>query len=447
MSCAGTSRFSPPLGRGRTAATTGRQNHQQRDRCLGSQHLDHLDYRLGAQDALYMGSRPVGSLAVWLGMSGLVALAIVNSVTMPVSAEQAPNARMATSADEEVLDDYDYLMSEYDLTLAQVQTALDLRDLLTEEVSLSLQREPSFAGLRVSYFEPFTVYVYHASSNPSPFQRILESAGLGNSDSYSPASFSFDALEDSRSEISRIESFPKHDSYIDIYQNQLQILVRQDDVEEAESAVPSGIRERVSIRGVEELATSTTGGGYAMSTCTSGFTVANINSGNRGISTAGHCGNTQQYRDDPTNFKDDQEGGSHDQQWHDQPGTTFTNTVRDGIAGGDTPFFRYIDNRRPRANQEVGDPTCKVGKTSGFDCGNLIDKTYCPSYIPNCNSTFMRSSEDGVDLSEPGDSGGPVMFGGLALGVISGQTGSADNTLIYQAQDYFQDMGVRVVIN
>jgi hypothetical protein len=82
----------------------------------------------------------------------------------------------------------------------------------------------------------------------------------------------------------------------------------------------------------------------------------------------------------------------------------------------------------------------KYGRTTGFDCGKIIIRDFCPGYVPNVVCTFIvASNDDGHDLSSPGDSGGPVYTGDTALGIISGER--FDNQVIYMAQNFESGFG------
>ena len=71
---------------------------------------------------------------------------------------------------------------------------------------------------------------------------------------------------------------------------------------------------------------------------------------------------------------------------------------------------------------------------------------FCPGYVQQVICTFiLADNADGVDLSSPGDSGGPVYMGQTALGLISGESNGTD--LIYMAQNYLDKLNLHVKIN
>ncbi|MCS7017190.1 MAG: S1 family peptidase [Gemmatales bacterium] len=141
-------------------------------------------------------------------------------------------------------------------------------------------------------------------------------------------------------------------------------------------------------------------GGLTLTTCTSGFSVRN-SSGTKGITTAGHCNNSQSYNGVNLPFQSGtpDSGGIYDIQWHTAPGFTVRNLIFDGT------YNRYIFSVKFRANQSVGERVCKYGKTTGYACG-----------------TIATTSQDGVNVRvdnmtlQGGDSSGPWFWNNTAYG-------------------------------
>lgn len=171
-------------------------------------------------------------------------------------------------------------------------------------------------------------------------------------------------------------------------------------------------------------------GGLAISTCTTGFTVR-TSSGTRGVSTAGHCGNTQSLSGYALTFRGEAYSGSYDIQWHNASGHTFPNTIKVGSS------TRSITGTRTRANQTVGSQVCKQGKTTGYTCGTISTTSYCASGA----CTWVRVAGNGTNLSEGGDSGGPWFSGNTAYG--SHTYGIGDDSA-YMPVDYFSGISVTI---
>ncbi len=177
-------------------------------------------------------------------------------------------------------------------------------------------------------------------------------------------------------------------------------------------------------------------GGRPSTTCTTGWVVRNSGS-ELGVTTAGHCGNTQTYLDDFLGmiFRQEQYGGSYDIQWHSAGcGIVYSNEFDSGLG------IRSVTGSLSRSSQAVGAWVCKHGSTTGLTCGSIASKNVNPSYVPSGQSTFIRVNAGDVPLSLPGDSGGPWFSGNTAYGTHSG--GNDDNTVaVYMAIDYLSGIG------
>lgn len=172
--------------------------------------------------------------------------------------------------------------------------------------------------------------------------------------------------------------------------------------------------------------------GLSLSQCTSGFSVENA-SGTKGITTAAHCDNTQSYGGTDLPFQGSAYGSSYDFQWHTAPGFTVRNLMFDGT------YNRYVYPTRHRDDQELDEFVCKHGKTTGFTCGYIINKSYQPTGMA---ATFIRVHRDGVNLSEGGDSGGPWFSGNTAYGIHIGGIG---DDAYYMAVNYLSYLDLTVL--
>lgn len=149
-------------------------------------------------------------------------------------------------------------------------------------------------------------------------------------------------------------------------------------------------------------------GGEALSSCTSGFGTIKSN-GVTGISTAGHCGDSQSDDGSALTFKDGHEGQHGDFQWH----TGSQNEPDDFYAGSQSATEV---NRRDVSSigfPVVGQSLCRNGKTSNADCQEVRKLDVC--YGGECNLVQM-----GEHQSDGGDSGGAVYWGNQAYGLHKG---------------------------
>ncbi len=190
---------------------------------------------------------------------------------------------------------------------------------------------------------------------------------------------------------------------------------------------------------------SITGGGRVVGTvdgrrylCTTGFVVTD---GTRsGMLTAAHCADTLSYvapdgAETPLPFLGQWGWSFQDVQLH------ASDTPLDPLFFADTArqLQRAVTGTRPRAQTRVGDVVCHRGERSGYSCaeiayvdfappGDLCGGPCAPSWVavegPTCR---------------PGDSGGPVFDGTVALGILKGASYRRDGTCslyYYMSVDY-----------
>lgn len=112
-------------------------------------------------------------------------------------------------------------------------------------------------------------------------------------------------------------------------------------------------------------------GGLHLTTCTSGWTIYyGSNTSNRGITTAGHCPNSQSYSGDSLTYQGDQhQSGNYDVQSHKLSGASYTPQFQ-AKAG----TYRTVTSKRYWSAQNVGDWVCHYGKTTGYGCGYIVSK-------------------------------------------------------------------------
>lgn len=171
-------------------------------------------------------------------------------------------------------------------------------------------------------------------------------------------------------------------------------------------------------------------GGLSISTCTTGFTVVS-SGGTRGVSTAGHCGNSQTLSGIALTFRGESYSGSYDVQWHNAAGNTYPNTIKVSTS------TRAITATRSRTSQTVGSQVCKQGKTTGYTCGTIATISYCASGA----CTWVQVAGNGTNLSEGGDSGGPWFSGNTAYG---SHTYGMGNDSAYMPVNYFSGISMSI---
>lgn len=226
---------------------------------------------------------------------------------------------------------------------------------------------------------------------------------------------------------------------IDIRENVVDVLTSD------EPATSSRIRARVPavpkgvvVREVPALSAPAAEihGGLALSNgCTTGFSVRNAG-GTTGIVTAAHCSNTQAYNGTNLPYVAGRQSGNTDAQWHTSPGLTDAPKIKTGSS-----TTRSILGQLTYGGVAVGVQLCKYGTATGWDCGELTTKSFSPSWV-NKGTQFGRITNCSVDMSTPGDSGGPVVLSSSAIGVISGwyhDPFCATDQNIFGFMDFVQD--------
>jgi hypothetical protein len=144
-------------------------------------------------------------------------------------------------------------------------------------------------------------------------------------------------------------------------------------------------------------------GGGSLTTCTAGFTV--VGAITRGISTAGHCGNTQSYEGRSLRFINEHIGSSGDLQWHTRDGESHVNQ-----------FYYQPGLRRfvyATGAAVEGQGLCRYGKTTGYRCDFVYQLNHCNGSA--CGLVAMQN-----DQASPGDSGGPWFYDTTAYGIHQG---------------------------
>jgi len=183
--------------------------------------------------------------------------------------------------------------------------------------------------------------------------------------------------------------------------------------------------------------------------CTAGFTVRRDADGVLGVLTAGHCG----ARDGEINgavaqYQDGRVSGRWDVQWRTVPGHNIVNEV-EYVTGGST-YHQKITGVKGSGDIGEGDGVCKSGIRTGLTCGTVISGKVCPSYVKDCESTFIQvAGENGLDMSKSGDSGAPVFSGSDAVGIVSGGAPPEDpehgGNMIYMPVDFVSVFGLSVL--
>jgi hypothetical protein len=307
----------------------------------------------------------------------------------------------------------------------QLQEAVDaLNARLTEE------QAATFAGLSIEHTPEFRVTARFTRKGEETIRPYLSPA-LAQVVDVVPARFTLQQLEH-RLETSynrvRRAGIPSAGG-VDVRANRAEVHVQRGRSASAKALLGAEDAAVVEVDHLpqEEVAMY---GGLNLSTCTTGFAVVN-SGGTRGVSTSGHCGNSQTLLGIGLTFRGESYSGSYDVQWHNAAGNTYPNTIKVSTS------TRAITGTRSRTSQTVGSQVCKQGKTTGYTCGTIATISYCASGA----CTWVQVAGNGTNLSEGGDSGGPWFSGNTAYG---SHTYGIGNDSAYMPVNYFSGLSVSI---
>jgi len=212
----------------------------------------------------------------------------------------------------------------------------------------------------------------------------------------------------------------------------------------ATSVVPDDVP--VHVERSKGRAINTNRGGVNMSTCTAGFSVV-TSDGRRGLTTAGHCSDTQAYATTPTGttsnsstYQGQSWDADSDVQWHRLSNHSPSNTFFGSSSTSAT-------TRTGSGQATMGQLLCHRGRASGYSCGNVTSTTFAPTWSAACGSQTCRAvfvRVEGQSLANlRGDSGGPWFSGGNAIGThMGGQVGEVAVWATFTPVARLADLGV-----
>lgn len=378
-------------------------------------------------------------------------------------------AFQATGAELDGLDrDAQSYATQFGISQAEARTRLLNQTLVGDlDSQLSAAGFSWFAGLAIEHAPAWQIVVYSTAESPIGLNDIVRASPMADRVVVRQVKYSLASLEAMQMGLAHSASQAHHWSYIDVRTNRIQVHVGDPSDWELLSrqltvALPWDAVEVVSDGRVVHAAALVYGGldlnnNVGTLQCTSGFAVSEDGTTSKGVVTAAHCPNTLYYSSVSLPFDHQNVGGSHDEQFNRKATFTVDNLIRTQQSGS----TRSITGIRGRANQSVGDYVCKYGH-SGYACGFIESKNALPDpeEVPNGASTYILVEPaigDGTsdDLSDHGDSGGPVFIGNLALGIIHGCITQGldcsqplfNDKLVYTAINYVEGgLGVSVLL-
>ncbi len=341
-----------------------------------------------------------------------------------------------------------YYSTRFRVPLAEATARLALHEKLADEGledRLKAAYPSEFAGLYLEHTPQHRLVIRMRGGHWPDVKRHIRTPGLAAIAQMRGARNSGAKLSKTMAEAIRLldRQGLKADVQIDAMANEVQVLATDPRPVIAAFAKAPGDFTALRVKKVAALAkpTAIIGGGERLSTCTSGFGVRF--NGYTGITTAGHCQDTQYwyYNNQLLPFQSGAYSGSYDIQWHTASGHTVTNRIFIG------PEYRTITAVVPRASQALQSVVCKYGRTTEYTCGTILSNTYRPSGVPNATATYVRMGDPNEVQAQSGDSGGPVFFGQKAYGSIVGAlyVDPYRTDMVYMPADSIQAYGLQIM--
>ncbi|MFZ3383497.1 MAG: S1 family peptidase [Candidatus Methanoperedens sp.] len=387
----------------------------------------------------------------------LAAMLLVSIALIVVVNAQGQDSGVKSALDnkDSPLYDVQIYASNNNISTEEALRRFQLQDIAGElNAELSMNETETFAGLWIEHKPKFKIVVQFTLNGEETIKPYMKQhAELANIVEVRTANVSLADLQRDQNNVTDSVSalgIPVQ-SGINVYENSVKLYLAKSSQKQFNDALQQRklqLPDKIKVDLVEGLAEDYANiyGGLSLSYCTSGFSVKQgwifIT---KGITTAGHCDNTQSYSGTNLPFQSENWAGSYDIQWHTAPGYTVTNKIN--LGSGST---RDITAKKSRSSQVVGNYVCKYGVTTGYTCGYISDTSYNPRTLQNNVSTFILvdNTAGWSTLAGPGDSGGPWFANNDAYGTLKGGFTSGPNAgdAVYMAVDYLESgLGVSVM--
>lgn len=331
--------------------------------------------------------------------------------------------------DKALEDDVAVIAADLGVSAAEVMRQMALQDAMDQIDFRAI--DPGYTEDRSEMGKDFRL-IYRSTSPPTrELNAALAATGALASVDFEQVPYTIDELRQARQNLDnylRKETSLVFASTLDTKSGSVVILTEETVGEATRSVADEQARNGPSIQwDLEEFPKpAALPGGRALNgsnLCTGGFVVYNPNNGERGLSTAGHCANDQRYEGYQLNVRRETPLGFYDLQWADRAAITWGAKVYDGSGE------RVITARRHSNLMDPGDPLAKWGRTTLFSNGYIDDGNYICSYCDGESPRMKFSTNSGV---RGGDSGGPIMIGGIALGLTTDAYPNGDGLFMPQ---------------
>ena len=364
-----------------------------------------------------------------------IALTLCSASGFVVSTASA--AEPVPAAVEAWSDDTDAYASHHSISREAADRELaDLVRVAALQEWLSANATASFGGIWISHDPDYGVNIALIKERPGRAARLAADFGIEAPIRQVDVRTTYSELVALADDLRARRQVKDHTVRIDVRRNRVLIdaldvssyLVRADGRAARAAAV--------EIESVPRLGGPTIYAGQPANGCTFGWTVRRNGTTTDGITTAQHCDDAQFNNGVGLPFQGSS-NGSADTQWHTTPGFVDEPKFRVNFAGD----VRTVTSITNYANVVIGQTICKYGKTTGYGCGEVEEKTADAHWVENQTGRYISLKRCNTDLSTEGDSGGPVFFNYSAFGIVSGwQFGglACKDELVFASVTYMQ---------
>lgn len=340
----------------------------------------------------------------------------------------------------------------FDITIEEARARLERQPRVGELDRALNERGPHrFGGLMIDQRGEYAIVLLARPGGKVEVDAAVERLGFADLNPFitvRETPYTLDVLEEEMQRVGQLAGGLATTLDVDLRTGEvLATAATPEDVQALRDAValakpPIQARQVVVVEGGPSLGEHSYGG-LALSTCTSGFSVRNTNTGTHGVSTAGHCQEAQTLQKHGVALYRvaEKEGDSQDVQWHTTPDLNDPNLINPRDGSGTE---RTITSRTDRSQMTLDNPVCHSGMTTQYGCGSIRSKSFDPDGSGSAfNGTFIRIRDDDT---QRGDSGGPWFLGNSAYGTHRSSTTDGSDNPIFMAQNYMAALDIVVRI-
>ena len=382
---------------------------------------------------------------------GMIALALVIPLLVAMG-----NTQSDAGMDDAFTRDARAYADETEVTLEEAKRRLNLQEEIGNlRKRLAEEEGSTFGGLWTEHSPDYRVVAAFTESGSETLERYQKSAGLAEAIQVKSVDTTLSSLmaTQSAADLSSGRTPIATESAVIVKDNVVEVYtLDKEGLKRALDNAGESFGQKVVVKEVSELSSpahgsSIHGGEHVIGDdglgCTTGFAVQEVIDyddgdpvyGETGITTAGHCHDSQSRGTLELTYEDGDVGGSVDVQWHTAAGYTPDNVISFGSS-----YHRSITSERHRSSQGSGDWVCKYGWNTGQGCGWIVTTSFRPKWGGyDWNKTWVRVRNPSRSLAAPGDSGGPWYLGNTAYGTTSAWNrprSAAHNEAVYMAINY-----------